>query len=93
MFNGDIQGRDCGDEVSRWFTRYLGGEKTFRMVHFEPQMKARRSVDSEPVFPQNEVVHQTLDLLQRHVCLFILNFPDLLPVCIRFRFVNLSPTL
>ncbi|XP_026196133.1 mitochondrial amidoxime-reducing component 1 [Anabas testudineus] len=56
VFNGDIQGRDCGDEVSRWFTRYLGGEKTFRMVHFEPQMKARRSVDSEPVFPQNEQV-------------------------------------
>lgn len=55
VFGDDIQGRDCGDEASRWLTRYLGAEKTFRLVHFEPQMRARRSVDSEPLFPQYEV--------------------------------------
>lgn len=55
MFGDDIQGRDCGDEASRWLTRYLGAEKTFRLVHFEPQMRARRSVDTEPLFPQYEV--------------------------------------
>ncbi|XP_026149078.1 mitochondrial amidoxime-reducing component 1 [Mastacembelus armatus] len=56
VFRADIQGRDCGDEASRWFTRYLAAEKTFRLVHFEPQMKARRSVAAEPLFPQDEKV-------------------------------------
>ncbi|XP_060939137.1 mitochondrial amidoxime-reducing component 1-like [Limanda limanda] len=56
VFGSDIQGRDCGEEASRWLTRYLGEEKTFRMVHFEPQMKGRRSVEIEPLFPQCEQV-------------------------------------
>lgn len=55
VFGDDIQGRDCGDEASRWFTRYLGAQKTFRLVHYEPQMRARRPVESEPLFPQYEV--------------------------------------
>ncbi|KAG7511159.1 mitochondrial amidoxime-reducing component 1-like [Solea senegalensis] len=54
VFGDDIQGRDCGDEASRWLTRYLGEEKTFRLVHFEPQMKARQS--PEPLFPRDEKV-------------------------------------
>ncbi|KAM7376319.1 hypothetical protein PAMP_006061 [Pampus punctatissimus] len=57
VFGADIQGRDCGDEVSRWLTRYLGAEKTFRLVHFEPQMKPRRSVEMEPLFSQSEVAY------------------------------------
>ncbi|XP_037603242.1 mitochondrial amidoxime-reducing component 1 isoform X1 [Sebastes umbrosus] len=56
VFGADIQGRDCGDESSRWLTRYLGEETTFRLVHFEPQMKARRSVEMEPLFSQYEQV-------------------------------------
>ncbi|XP_059210075.1 mitochondrial amidoxime-reducing component 1 [Centropristis striata] len=56
VFSSDIQGRDCGDEASRWLTRYLGEEKTFRMVHFEHQMRARKSAAIEPLFPQNEEV-------------------------------------
>ncbi|XP_045918173.1 mitochondrial amidoxime-reducing component 1 isoform X2 [Micropterus dolomieu] len=57
VFGADIQGRDCGDEASRWLTRYLGAEKTFRLVHFEPQMKARRPAESEPLFPKYEVAY------------------------------------
>ncbi|GAA6224900.1 mitochondrial amidoxime-reducing component 1-like isoform X2 [Lates japonicus] len=57
VFGADIQGRDCGDEASRWLTHYLGAEKTFRLVHFEPQMRARRSVEEEPLFPQYEVAY------------------------------------
>ncbi|KAM7403636.1 hypothetical protein PAMA_004194 [Pampus argenteus] len=57
VFGADIQGRDCGEEVSRWLTRYLGAEKTFRLVHFEPQMKPRRSVQMEPLFSQSEVAY------------------------------------
>ncbi|XP_019961196.2 mitochondrial amidoxime-reducing component 1 isoform X2 [Paralichthys olivaceus] len=57
VFGSDIQGRDCGEEASRWLTRYLEEEKTFRLVHFEPQMKARRSVEMEFLFPQHEVAY------------------------------------
>ncbi|KAM9786359.1 mitochondrial amidoxime-reducing component 1 [Syngnathus typhle] len=56
MFGGDIQGRDCGDQASRWLVRYLKAEKTFRLVHFEAHMKARRSVDSESLFSPHEEV-------------------------------------
>ncbi|XP_031166004.1 mitochondrial amidoxime-reducing component 1 isoform X1 [Sander lucioperca] len=56
VFKADIQGRDCGDEASRWLTRFLGEEKTFRLVHFEPQMKARRPAEEYPLFPQCEQV-------------------------------------
>lgn len=54
VFSSDIQGRDCGDEASRWFTSYLGAEETFRLVHFEPQMKGRRP--PEKLFSQYEEV-------------------------------------
>ncbi|XP_068194922.1 mitochondrial amidoxime-reducing component 1 [Antennarius striatus] len=57
VFEKDIQGRDCGDEASRWLTLYLGAEKTFRLVHFEPQMTARRPLESEPLFPRYEVAY------------------------------------
>lgn len=56
VFSTDIQGRDCGDEASSWLTRYLGAEKTFRLVHFEPQMSPRKPAETEPLFPQNEEV-------------------------------------
>ncbi|XP_032366923.1 mitochondrial amidoxime-reducing component 1 isoform X1 [Etheostoma spectabile] len=56
VFEADVQGRDCGDESSRWLTRFLGEEKTFRLVHFEPQMKARRPAEQYPLFPQCEQV-------------------------------------
>ncbi|KAG8013101.1 Mitochondrial amidoxime-reducing component 1 [Nibea albiflora] len=56
VFGADIQGRDCGDEASRWLTRYFGAEKTFRLVHFETQMRPRKSADMEALFSQNERV-------------------------------------
>ncbi|KAM9354348.1 mitochondrial amidoxime-reducing component 1 [Pholidichthys leucotaenia] len=56
VFSADIHGRDCGDEVSQWLTRYLGGEKAFRLVHFEPQMRARRPAEKESLFSKNEQV-------------------------------------
>ncbi|KAL0969501.1 hypothetical protein UPYG_G00228120 [Umbra pygmaea] len=56
VFSTDIQGRDCGDEASAWLTRYLGKDKTFRLVHFEPHMMPRRAADVEPLFPDNEKV-------------------------------------
>ncbi|XP_041668361.1 mitochondrial amidoxime-reducing component 1 [Cheilinus undulatus] len=57
VFGADIQGRDCGDEASRWLTRYLGEEGSFRLVHFEHQMRARRPTESEPQFAQFEVAY------------------------------------
>lgn len=56
LFGADIQGRDCGDEASRWLTRYLGAEETFRMVHFEPDMRPRKASEIESLFPPNERV-------------------------------------
>ncbi|KAM9777282.1 mitochondrial amidoxime-reducing component 1-like [Neosynchiropus ocellatus] len=56
VFGEDIQGRDCGDKVSRWLTDYLGDEKTYHVVHFEPQMRARYPAKSMPLFPKKEEV-------------------------------------
>uniref|UniRef100_A0A8C6TZ22 MOSC domain-containing protein n=1 Tax=Neogobius melanostomus TaxID=47308 RepID=A0A8C6TZ22_9GOBI len=47
LFGEDIQGRDCGDAASSWLTRYLNAEKTYRLVHFEPHMKARKPCETD----------------------------------------------
>lgn len=47
VFQMQIQGRDCGDQVSDWITSYLGSNKTFRLVHFEQQMKRRSPVKKD----------------------------------------------
>ncbi|XP_066537031.1 mitochondrial amidoxime-reducing component 1 isoform X2 [Hoplias malabaricus] len=54
--SSDTEGRDCGDEASRWLTRYFGGKKTYRLVHFEPHLRARRPAENEPAFPKDEEV-------------------------------------
>lgn len=56
VFTSNIQGRDCGDEVSRWLTRYLASGKTVRMVHYEAQMKPRKCAQQKPLFPADEEV-------------------------------------
>ncbi|KAL6477810.1 hypothetical protein MHYP_G00136450 [Metynnis hypsauchen] len=56
IFASDTEGRDCGDEVSDWLTRYFGGENTCRLVHFEPHLKTRRPADKEPAFPKDDKV-------------------------------------
>lgn len=61
VFGTDIHGLDCGDEASEWLTRYLGGNKTFRLVHHEPEMKGRRP--PEGPFPDDEVAAVTWQLL------------------------------
>ncbi|KAM9842637.1 mitochondrial amidoxime-reducing component 1 isoform 2-T2 [Aulostomus maculatus] len=60
VHGADIQGRDCGDEASRWLTRYLAAETTFRLVRFEPQMRARRPVEGEPLFPPFVVAYSDI---------------------------------
>ncbi|XP_060790267.1 mitochondrial amidoxime-reducing component 1 isoform X1 [Neoarius graeffei] len=54
VFSSDTEGRDCGNEVSDWLTRYLAADKTFRLVHYEPHLKAR--TPPEKGFPQDEKV-------------------------------------
>ena len=51
-----VYNADCGDEISRWLTRYFAAGKTFRMVHYEPEMKPRMSVKIESPFPADEEV-------------------------------------
>lgn len=42
LFGLDIKGRDCGDEVARWFTSFLKTE-AYRLVQYETSMKGRTS--------------------------------------------------
>ncbi|KAL7862044.1 hypothetical protein SRHO_G00134850, partial [Serrasalmus rhombeus] len=56
IFGSDTEGRDCGDEVSDWLTRYFKGEKTYRLVHYEPHLKTRRPAEKEPAFPKDDKV-------------------------------------
>ncbi|KAM6917314.1 mitochondrial amidoxime-reducing component 1 [Lycodopsis pacificus] len=61
VFGVGIQGRDCGDESSRWLTAYLGEETSFRLVHHEPQMTGRRPEESSTLPQQlEEVVYADL---------------------------------
>ncbi|TSQ46681.1 Mitochondrial amidoxime-reducing component 1 [Bagarius yarrelli] len=54
VFSSDTEGRDCGDKVSNWLNQYLAADKTFRLVHFEPKLKAR--TPAEKGFPKDEKV-------------------------------------
>lgn len=56
VFGEDIQGRDCGDAASSWLTRFFKAEKTYRLVHFEPNMKARKPAEKVPLFSKDEEV-------------------------------------
>ncbi|KAL2099312.1 hypothetical protein ACEWY4_005792 [Coilia grayii] len=56
VFGADIQGRDCGDKISEWLTCYLASGKTVRMVHYEPQMKARKFAKKAEPFPSDDEV-------------------------------------
>ncbi|KAL0984473.1 hypothetical protein UPYG_G00141990 [Umbra pygmaea] len=56
VFSSDIQGRDCGDEVSSWLTRYLAAERTYRLVYFEPDFKPRMPAEKEFLYPKSEKI-------------------------------------
>ncbi|XP_073536481.1 mitochondrial amidoxime-reducing component 1-like isoform X2 [Phyllobates terribilis] len=57
VFSLDIQGRDCGDEVSLWLTTYLQSSTPYRLVHFEPKvMKPRKSNETEKPFREKDVI-------------------------------------
>ncbi|XP_044148548.1 mitochondrial amidoxime-reducing component 1-like [Bufo gargarizans] len=57
VFSCDIQGRDCGDEVSRWLTSYFQSSGPYRLVHFEPDMmKPRKSKNAERPFREKDIV-------------------------------------
>ncbi|MBN3315978.1 MARC1 protein, partial [Atractosteus spatula] len=58
VWGSDIQGRDCGEVVSAWISRYLASGKIFRLVQFEPGMKPRRPCETEKLFrPHDKVVY------------------------------------
>ncbi|KAM3938036.1 mitochondrial amidoxime-reducing component 1-like [Leptodactylus fuscus] len=57
VFSRDIQGRDCGDEVSRWLTTYFQSSVPYRLVHFEPNvMKPRKSKEIEKPFREKDII-------------------------------------
>ncbi|XP_075042930.1 mitochondrial amidoxime-reducing component 1-like [Mixophyes fleayi] len=57
VFGLDIQGRDCGDEVSQWLTSYFQSSKPYRLVHFESEvMKPRKSKAVERPFRDKDII-------------------------------------
>lgn len=57
VFSSDVQGRDCGDEVSRWLTNYFQSSSPYRLVHFEPKgMNPRKAKDAERPFREKDVI-------------------------------------
>lgn len=57
VFSTDIQGRDCGDEISRWLTTYFQSSTPYRLVHFEPNvMKPRNAKEAEKPFREKDVI-------------------------------------
>ncbi|XP_072269639.1 mitochondrial amidoxime-reducing component 1-like [Pyxicephalus adspersus] len=57
IFGTDVQGRDCGDEVSQWLTSYFKSSRPYRLVHFEPEvMKPRKSKDQEILFRDKDII-------------------------------------
>lgn len=67
MFSSDTEGRDCGDEVSKWLTQYLAADKVVRLVHFEPQLKARTPPKNG--FPKDEKVWFSKVFLGDRACI------------------------
>ncbi|KAM4052677.1 mitochondrial amidoxime-reducing component 1-like isoform 1-T2 [Anomaloglossus baeobatrachus] len=57
VFSRDIQGRDCGDEVSHWLTTYFQSSTPYRLVHFEPNlMKPRKANETEKPFREQDII-------------------------------------
>lgn len=57
VFSSDIQGRDCGDDVSRWLTTYFQSSQPYRLVHYEPGvMKPRKAKDQEKPFRDKDII-------------------------------------
>ncbi|XP_075696199.1 mitochondrial amidoxime-reducing component 1-like isoform X2 [Rhinoderma darwinii] len=57
VFGLDIQGRDCGDEVSSWLTTYFQSSTPYRLVHFDPNvMKPRKAKNVERPFREKDVI-------------------------------------
>ncbi|KAG8430858.1 hypothetical protein GDO86_019851 [Hymenochirus boettgeri] len=57
VFGKDIQGRDCGEEVSDWLTSYFQSSNSYRLVHFEPEvMQPRKSKEVETLFRDKDVI-------------------------------------
>uniref|UniRef100_A0A8C5LR32 MOSC domain-containing protein n=1 Tax=Leptobrachium leishanense TaxID=445787 RepID=A0A8C5LR32_9ANUR len=57
VFGTDIQGRDCGEEASRWLTSYFQSGKPYYLVHFEADtMRPRKSKEKEKLFRETDVI-------------------------------------
>nr|XP_020642274.1 mitochondrial amidoxime-reducing component 1-like isoform X2 [Pogona vitticeps] len=56
-FGIQAEGRDCGEEASRWINTFLNSE-CYRLAHYEPNMVTRKPRDFLPYFqPTDEVAY------------------------------------
>ncbi|KAM9316858.1 uncharacterized protein PAF06_007951 [Gastrophryne carolinensis] len=51
-----VQGRDCGEEASRWITNFLNSVQTYQLVQFENHMKHRQPKTEAPLYTENDQV-------------------------------------
>ncbi|KAM8960955.1 mitochondrial amidoxime-reducing component 1-like [Pelodytes ibericus] len=57
VFRTDIQGRDCGEEASRWMTSYFQSSQPYYLVHFEAEtMRPRKSKEAEILFRETDMI-------------------------------------
>ncbi|CAH2296866.1 mitochondrial amidoxime-reducing component 1-like [Pelobates cultripes] len=57
VFGSDVQGRDCGEEASHWFTSYFQSSQPYYLVHFEADiMRPRKSKEKEKLFRETDVI-------------------------------------
>ncbi|XP_053304602.1 mitochondrial amidoxime-reducing component 1-like [Spea bombifrons] len=57
VFGNDIQGRDCGEEVSRWLTSYFQSDQPYYLVHFEADtMRPRKCIEAKVLFREKDVI-------------------------------------
>ncbi|XP_048212552.1 mitochondrial amidoxime reducing component 2-like [Perognathus longimembris pacificus] len=56
LFGIDVQGRDCGDEIAQWFTKFLKTE-AYRLVQFETNLKGRVSTKILPTEEKYQVAY------------------------------------
>ncbi|XP_075436915.1 mitochondrial amidoxime-reducing component 1-like [Ascaphus truei] len=57
VFGTDIQGRDSGEEASRWLTSYFKSSQPYHLVHYESGgMQPRRSKDMDQLFRETDVI-------------------------------------
>ncbi|XP_068088980.1 mitochondrial amidoxime reducing component 2-like [Hyperolius riggenbachi] len=56
VFGNEVQGRDCGEDASRWITSFLKSVQKYRLVQFEDNMRRRNPKNEYPKYDEDDQV-------------------------------------